>query len=67
MRFFGIGRALFRYLERLATHDAVLGWANRLRLRVWDVLGSQAGQWGRTISYDVLTRLGRRYHRIWKS
>ncbi|HWM46839.1 MAG TPA: alanine racemase [Xanthobacteraceae bacterium] len=23
--------------------------------------------WSRTISYDVLTRLGRRYHRVWKS
>jgi len=27
----------------------------------------QVGQWSRTISYDVLTRLGRRYHRVWKS
>nr|WP_255459622.1 thiol reductant ABC exporter subunit CydC [Micrococcus sp. TA1] len=52
VRFFGIGRALFRYLERLDTHDAVLGWANRLRLRLWDTLGSHAGQWGR------LTRSG---------
>ena len=23
--------------------------------------------WARTISYDVLTRLGRRFHRVWKS
>lgn len=23
-------------------------------------------KWGRTISYDVLTRLGQRYHRVWK-
>jgi alanine racemase len=23
--------------------------------------------WSRTISYDVLTRLGRRFHRVWKS
>ena len=23
--------------------------------------------WSRTISYDVLTRFGRRYHRVWKS
>jgi ATP-binding cassette subfamily C protein CydCD len=52
VRFFGIGRALFRYLERLDTHDAVLGWANRLRLGLWDTLGSHAGQWGR------LTRSG---------
>ena len=52
VRFFGIGRALFRYLERLDTHDAVLAWANRIRLRLWDALGSQAAQWGR------LTRSG---------
>lgn len=52
VRFFGIGRAVFRYAERLAVHDAVLGWANRMRLRVWDALGSQAGQWNR------LTRSG---------
>jgi alanine racemase len=24
-------------------------------------------KWSRTISYDILTRLGHRYHRIWKS
>ena len=52
VRFFGIGRAVFRYAERLAVHDAVLSWANRIRLKVWDVLGSQAGQWNR------LTRSG---------
>lgn len=45
VRFFGIGRAVFRYAERLAVHDAVLSWANRIRLRVWDALGSQATQW----------------------
>lgn len=52
VRFFGIGRALFRYLDRLATHDAVLGWATRVRLRLWDALGSRAALWGR------LTRSG---------
>ncbi|WP_168199772.1 thiol reductant ABC exporter subunit CydC [Citricoccus sp. SGAir0253] len=52
VRFLGIGRALARYLERLRTHDAVLDWAGRLRLRLWDRLGSHAGQWGR------LTRSG---------
>ncbi|NUL48070.1 thiol reductant ABC exporter subunit CydC [Cellulosimicrobium funkei] len=52
VRFFGIGRALFRYLERLDTHDAVLGWANRIRLRLWDALGARAAGWGR------LTRSG---------
>ncbi|MEV4901585.1 thiol reductant ABC exporter subunit CydC [Citricoccus sp. NPDC055426] len=52
VRFFGIGRALFRYLERVDTHDAVLGWANRIRLRLWDALGTRAAHWGR------LTRSG---------
>ncbi|NWN89421.1 MAG: thiol reductant ABC exporter subunit CydC [Micrococcaceae bacterium] len=52
VRFFGIGRAVFRYAERLAVHDAVLSWANRIRLRVWDALGSQATQWNK------LTRSG---------
>jgi alanine racemase len=32
-----------------------------------DIDVDQVGQWSRTISYDVLTRLGRRYHRVWKS
>ncbi|WP_277244934.1 thiol reductant ABC exporter subunit CydC [Micrococcus terreus] len=58
VRFFGIGRALFRYLDRLATHDAVLGWANRVRLRLWDALGSRAALWGRlTRSGGALTLL----------
>lgn len=52
VRFFGIGRALFRYLDRLATHDAVLGWATGVRLRLWDALGSRVALWGR------LTRSG---------
>lgn len=52
VRFFGTGRAVFRYAERLTVHDAVLAWANRIRLRVWDALGSRATQWNR------LTRSG---------
>ena len=52
VRFFGTGRAVFRYAERLAVHQAVLSWANKVRLRVWDALGSQATQWNR------LTRSG---------
>ena len=52
VRFFGTGRAVFRYAERLAVHEAVLSWANKIRLRVWDALGSQATQWNR------LTRSG---------
>jgi len=31
-----------------------------------DIDIDQVGAWSRTISYDVLTRLGRRYHRVWK-
>ncbi|MGO1182132.1 MAG: thiol reductant ABC exporter subunit CydC [Micrococcaceae bacterium] len=47
VRFFGIGRALFRYLERLSVHHAVLRWANRLRLAVWDGLGRRPEGWNR--------------------
>lgn len=35
VRFFGIGRAVLRYLERLAVHDAVFRGAARTRERVW--------------------------------
>ena len=52
VRFFGTGRAVFRYAERVTVHDAVLSWANRIRLRVWDALGSHAVEWNR------LTRSG---------
>lgn len=52
VRFFGTGRAVFRYAERLTVHDAVLAWANRIRLRVWDALGTRATQWNK------LTRSG---------
>lgn len=52
VRFFGTGRAVFRYAERVTVHDAVLSWANRIRLRVWDALGSHAVQWNK------LTRSG---------
>jgi alanine racemase len=32
-----------------------------------DIDVDELANWGRTISYDVLTRLGHRYHRVWKS
>jgi alanine racemase len=32
-----------------------------------DIDIDQFAQWSRTISYDVLTRLGHRYRRVWKS
>lgn len=52
VRFFGTGRAVFRYAERVTVHDAVLTWANGIRLRVWDALGSHAVHWNK------LTRSG---------
>ncbi|TFV57772.1 UNVERIFIED_ORG: ATP-binding cassette domain-containing protein, partial [Bacillus sp. AZ43] len=41
VRFFGIGRALLRWMERLASHDAALRQAAGLRVRVWSALAAQ--------------------------
>ncbi|MBQ1442470.1 MAG: thiol reductant ABC exporter subunit CydC [Renibacterium sp.] len=38
VRFFGLLRAVSRYLERLSTHQAVFAAADRLRGRLWDAL-----------------------------
>lgn len=35
VRFFGIGRAVLRYSERLVSHDAVFGALTELRMRLW--------------------------------
>ena len=40
VRFFGIGRAVLRYCERLLTHDASLGSVTELRLRLWNGLAA---------------------------
>ncbi|GAB3407282.1 hypothetical protein GCM10027515_23050 [Schumannella luteola] len=40
VRFFGIARAVLRYLERLFGHDAALRGAARLRGRLWSALAS---------------------------
>ncbi|MGV8894910.1 MAG: thiol reductant ABC exporter subunit CydC [Rhodoglobus sp.] len=40
VRFFGIGRAVLRYSERLVTHDAVLGSVTTLRQRLWTGLAT---------------------------
>ena len=40
VRFFGVSRGLFRYLERLASHDAALRGVVTLRERVYDRLAS---------------------------
>ncbi|WP_258805633.1 thiol reductant ABC exporter subunit CydD [Pseudarthrobacter sp. NS4] len=42
VRFFGIGRAVFRYWERLLLHDAVFAALTRLRGRLWETLSRRA-------------------------
>ncbi|MCA0146821.1 thiol reductant ABC exporter subunit CydC [Blastococcus sp. LR1] len=41
VRFFGIGRAVLRWLERLVSHDAAFRQAAALRVRVWSALARQ--------------------------
>ena len=41
VRFFGIGRSVLRYAERLATHDAVFASVTRLRVRLWQALAAR--------------------------
>jgi ATP-binding cassette subfamily C protein CydCD len=41
VRFFGLGRALLRWLERMTAHDAVLRLAAATRVRVWAALAAQ--------------------------
>ncbi|MDE8668321.1 thiol reductant ABC exporter subunit CydD [Pseudarthrobacter sp. H3Y2-7] len=42
VRFFGIGRAVLRYGERLLLHDAVFAALTRLRGRLWESLSRKA-------------------------
>lgn len=44
VRFFGIGRAVLRYCERLLLHDAVFAALTRLRGRLWEALSRRALQ-----------------------
>ncbi|MGC4190297.1 MAG: thiol reductant ABC exporter subunit CydD, partial [Thermomicrobiales bacterium] len=41
VRFFGIGRSIFRYLERLRLHDAIFGAMTALRVETWMRLAAQ--------------------------
>ncbi len=41
VRFFGLGRAVLRYCERLVTHDAVFASTTSLRHRLWASLASR--------------------------
>ncbi|WP_414601924.1 thiol reductant ABC exporter subunit CydC [Micrococcus sp.] len=52
VRAFGLSRAVCRYADRLATHDAVLRWADRLRLDLWDALARRPALWGRLSRAD---------------
>lgn len=42
VRFFGIGRAVLRYWERLLVHNAVFSTLTRLRGRLWESLSRRA-------------------------
>jgi ATP-binding cassette subfamily C protein CydC len=58
VRFFGLGRGLLRYLERLVSHDATLRFLSRLRSRVFEALVPVAPSvLVERRSGDVLTRL----------
>ena len=41
VRFFSLGRALLRWLERMTAHDAALRLAAATRVRVWAALAGQ--------------------------
>lgn len=52
VRAFGLTRAVCRYADRVASHDAVLRWAADLRLRLWDALGRHPALWTRLTRTD---------------
>lgn len=45
VRFFGIGRSVLRYCERLWLHGAILQTADGIRLRLWQTLLGRAESW----------------------
>ncbi|MEV7648488.1 thiol reductant ABC exporter subunit CydD [Arthrobacter sp. NPDC089319] len=47
VRFFGIGRSVLRYQERLKLHDAVFESTDRLRIRLWNGLLLRPAAWRR--------------------
>ncbi|MET4062036.1 ATP-binding cassette subfamily C protein CydCD [Arthrobacter sp. UYP6] len=47
VRFFGIGRSVLRYLERLRLHDAVFRATNAIRIRLWNGLLQRPVGWRR--------------------
>ncbi len=57
VRFFGIARGVFRYLERLLSHDVTLRLLARLRVRVYAALEPLSPPRLGARSGDVLTRI----------
>ncbi|WP_246021297.1 thiol reductant ABC exporter subunit CydD [Arthrobacter echini] len=47
VRFFGVGRSVLRYCERLRLHEAVFESTNALRLRLWNGLLQRPAAWRR--------------------
>ncbi|MFZ3452413.1 thiol reductant ABC exporter subunit CydD [Arthrobacter sp. 7Tela_A1] len=47
VRFFGIGRAVLRYRDRLHLHDAVFRATNSIRIRLWNGLLNRPEGWRR--------------------
>lgn len=56
VRALGIGRAALRYVEQLAIHDAVLGYAAELREKIWNAMVVRPGQWGIVSRSPVVLR-----------
>ncbi|MGP9649009.1 thiol reductant ABC exporter subunit CydC [Glutamicibacter sp. AOP38-B1-38] len=56
VRTLGIGRAVFRYLEQLAIHDAVLGYAGALREKLWNAMVANPARWGMMSRSSVVLR-----------
>ena len=56
VRTLGISRAAMRYLEQLAIHDAVLGYAAVLREKIWNSMVSRPAQWGLMSRSSVVLR-----------
>lgn len=59
VRTFGIGRGVFRYLERLASHETALRAAVALRARVYDSVARAGGSRALLLKRgDIVARLG---------
>ena len=59
VRMFGIGRGLFRYLERLVSHDTALGGVVALRTKTYERVAASGAS--RVLSFkrgDIVARMG---------